>query len=344
MTLSGGFATALIFALLTAGAFQSVAEEPPWPVKHRLLGKDDKKSEDVSGMACTTDKGFPRACLVIDDNLQAAQFVTLDENQLRTGDLLPLIDNKHDGELLELDGEGVAYADGAFYVVGSHGHPRRAAKTLDDAGRAMIKARIAASSQIVRIGLKPSAGVPLKRDDVRDIRRTGKLREIIAAQPLLRRFLDRRLENNGLTIEGVAVIGGRLFAGFRAPTLDNGRAPVLSVALGALFGNRASQPRVFSLPVGNGQGIRDLAPFDGGLLVLAGPSGDEAGAYNVFWWNGSSENLRHLADITKATAASAKHKPEVILPLDQDAAGLRVLILSDGEEEGAPRSIVVPTP
>jgi hypothetical protein len=338
------FVTVLVFSLLATDAAPRAAEVPPWPVKGRFLGEDGKKSRDASGIACTTGSGFPRACLAIDDNLQAAQFMTLDDGELRAGELLPLIDNRHGNRLLDLDGEGVAFADGAFYVIGSHGLPRRIPKTPTPELKASIDAGVVAASQIIRIRLRPNAGEVLTRNDVEEVRATPKLRDIIADHRLLNRFLGRRLENNGLTIEGIAVVGGRLFAGFRAPTLDDGRAPVLSVALDALFGNEPPDAVLSLLPVGEGRGIRDLAPFDGGLLVLAGPSGDEAGRYTVYWWNGSNESLRYLADITEATGATARRKPEAILALDQDASGLRVLILSDGEEEGAPRAVTVPLP
>jgi hypothetical protein len=152
------------------------------------------------------------------------------------------------------------------------------------------------------------------------------------------------LQDNGVTIEGIAVIGNRLFAGFRGPALENGRAPVLAVALNALFGDKAPRARLFLLPVGEGQGIRDLAPFRGGMLVLAGPAGDKAERYDVFWWDGASEDVRHLAEITEAAGATARHKPEAILPLDRAGKKLRVLILSDGEEEGAPRAIRIRAP
>jgi hypothetical protein len=338
------FATTLVLALLATNAASRAAEVPPWPVKDRFLGEDGRKSKDASGIACATGNGFPRACLAIDDNLQAAQFMTLHDGELRAGDPLPLIDNKHGNRLLELDGESVAYADGAFYVMGSHGAPRRAPKNPNAEQQDLFDARIAAASQIIRIRLRRNAGQVLTPNDVEEIRATPKLRNIIADHRVLKRFLDRRLENNGLTIEGVAVVGGRLFAGFRAPTLDDGRAPVLSVELDALFGDAPSEAVLSLLPVGDGRGIRDLAPFDGGLLVLAGPSGDEAGRYSIYWWNGANESLRYLADITEATGATARRKPEAILPLDRDASGLRILILSDGEEEGAPLAITIPLP
>ena len=172
-----------------------------------------------------------------------------------------------------------------------------------------------------------------------EIKSSSKLRDIIAAEPPLSRFLDRRLENNGITIEGIAVVGARLIAGFREPSLENGRSPVLSVSVGSLYGPDAAEPKVFLLPLGEGRGVRDLAPFENGLLVLAGPASDEAGSYSVYWWTMENEEIRFLADITKATDASKQRKPEAILPLDKGPSGLRVLILSDGAKEGEPRAI-----
>jgi len=336
-------AAALLLGLaVSAGTGQGASEK--WPVKEKLVGKHGK-SVDVSGIACVPRQKLPYACLVIDDELQAAQFVLVREGELEAGDLVDLIDDEKDGKPLSLDGEGVAYADGSFYVMGSHGHPRDAGKRLDPVADAeLIKAKIAASSQIVRIRLKTTDRQPLTQSDVLDIRRSPRLREAIAVESALSPFLDRRLEDNGLTIEGIAVIGDRLFAGFRAPSVENGRAPVLSVSLRALFDGVPLDPQLFLLPLGNGRGVRDLTPFKNGLLILAGPSGSGAGAYEVYWWTGSGESVRLLADITEATDASAEHKPEALLPLDQGPSGLRVLVLSDGAEEGAPRPVVIPAP
>src|SRR6476620_10746289 len=114
-------AAALLPGLFAGGA--AIADDT-WPVHGKLQGNNDKKSEDVSGIACTVPQGFPRACLVIDDNAQAAQFVTVEDGEIQAGDMMPLIDNRFKVKALELDGEGVVYSDGFFYVIGSHGHPR----------------------------------------------------------------------------------------------------------------------------------------------------------------------------------------------------------------------------
>ncbi|MGC0320833.1 hypothetical protein ABIG06_001462 [Bradyrhizobium sp. USDA 326] len=87
-----------------------------WPVKHELIGKDGKKSKDVSGIACTEGHGSPRYCLVIDDNLQEAQFVTLKQGKLIAGEPAKLIDNTFKRKPVELDGEGVAFGSGRYYV------------------------------------------------------------------------------------------------------------------------------------------------------------------------------------------------------------------------------------
>ena len=241
---------ALLFGLAAADCAEPLFGAPgdAWPVKHKLLGKDGGKAKDVSGIACAKAQGFPRTCLVIDDNVQEAQFVTVTDGELVAGSTVSLIGDKLDGEALELDGEGVAFAGGRYYVMGSHGHPRDKKGKLT-AGE--IKARISASSQIVRFRTSGEDGT------ASEIERTPRLREIIAAEPLLAPFMDRRLENNGLTIEGVAIKDDVvLLAGFRGPVLDGNRAVVLSARIDTLFGGSGTDHRLFRLPLGDGRGVR----------------------------------------------------------------------------------------
>ena len=106
------FATALVFCGCLIGV-DAAAEA--WRVHGKLQGKNGEKAENVSGIACATTEGFPRTCLVVDDNLQAAQFVTVTDGKIVAGEMVSLIDNTFEGKRLELDGEGVAYADGFFY-------------------------------------------------------------------------------------------------------------------------------------------------------------------------------------------------------------------------------------
>lgn len=202
-------------------------------------------------------------------------------------------------------------------MIGSHGQPRDKDNELDTVGdAAKIKARIAASSQIVRIEIGSAGAVPA-------IKRTSKLRDVIIAQSALRPFVDRRLENNGLTIEGIAVRHGRILAGFRAPTLEDGRAAVLSVAIDGMFGDDAPDAKLHRLRLGDGQSVRDLAPFGNGIVVLAGPSAGGPGTYALYWWDGESDSVRFLKELSDAAGGDRSRKPEALLPLDIGPSGLR---------------------
>ena len=52
--------------------------------------------------------------------------------------------------------------------------------------------------------------------------------------------------------------------------------------------------------------------------------------------------MKHLQDLADVFGKKDKRKPEALLPLDEGASGLRVLILFDGEKEGGPMTIEIP--
>lgn len=337
-------ATLMVATFLCNGNARS-QDTAPWPVSGKLLGENGEKAEDVSGIACTTETGFPRICLIIDDEVQGAQFVVLKDGAVLAGEFVRLIDDTHEGKMLELDGEGVAYADGHFYVIGSHGHPRDKDQELDPVKDApMIQASIRASSKVIRIKVDASSVdnsgklvAPL------EIKVSTELRSLLSMEPRLQPFLDKRLDQNGLTIEGVAVREGRVFVGMRGPMLGKDEAAIYSVALNSLFDNKSADPQLFSLALGEGRGIRDLVTYDRGFLVLAGPSEESDGAYAVYFWDGKDSRL--LAELPKFIGKKGKLiKPEALLPLDRNTQGLRVLVLFDGPKEGSPRAISLPPP
>ena len=61
------------------------------------------------------------------------------------------------------------------------------------------------------------------------------LAKLIAAEALFAPYEGKTLEDGGVTVEGVALGGQRLFAGFRGPVIENKRAVILSAALGHFF-------------------------------------------------------------------------------------------------------------
>lgn len=339
MTLVRIMATALA---LVVSVVSAAAKD--WKVDGHLAGRhgEGKPAVDISGIACATDKGFPRTCLVIDDELQAAQVVKLTDGRIEPGRLIPLIDDKFDGEPLELDGEGVAYADGYFYVVGSHGRPRHARQATEK-DRSSLAALIAASSKLVRLRYDAASGVIAPRPE--DVSISTGLRELIANEPALGPFRDKSLEDGGITLEGVAIRDGRLLAGFRGPSIKNKGAVILSVALGHFFDRKPADAKVHYLDLGKGHGVRDLAPYRDGVLILAGPVGDVDGTYSVFWWKGSGKRVKLLKDLPAYRSDKDKQwKPEALLPLDRNRKGLRVLLMLDGADDGGPRTARIPRP
>jgi hypothetical protein len=116
----------------------------------------------------------------------------------------------------------------------------------------------------------------------------------------------------------------------------------LSVAVAGVFGRAAPDAHLHRLPLGKGTGVRDLAAFRDGVLVLGGPSASGPGPYGIYWWDGESDDARLLEDLADVVGKKGKRKAEALLPLDEDASGLRLLVLFDGEKEGAPVVITVP--
>lgn len=344
--------TCLAAALaLTIGA---AAAREPWPVENKLLGKPRKdgsgakKSTDVSGIACARASGFPRVCVIADDEAQGVQIVRVEDGRIIAGDVVRLIHDTHDGKPLELDAEGVAYADGFFYVVGSHGRPRHERGEDKDKN----DARAAATRHLFRLRFDPGAvDADGKLTGAVDIRDSTVLPGLLRAHREIAPAFDARVEGEGLTIEGVAVRGGQLSVGLRAPLLNGSRAAVLSAPLDVLFADEAGTGRLHSLDLGRdgrgkARGVRDLVAYGDGFLVIAGPVLDpESDAvmdadYTVFAWDGR-DGARSLGDLK---SYGTKVKPEALLPLSVEGDRLRVLVLFDGPDEGGPRTVELARP
>ena len=318
-------------------------ETDVWKVEGELFGKKDMAAEDLSGIACATDSGFPRTCLVIDDEQQSAQVVILTDGVITAGGLIPLIDDKFDDKPVELDGEGVAFADNYFYVIGSHGRPRHDKNALDQVKEsARVAAGLAASSKLVRLKFDSATSAIAPEPDVPP---SSALAKLIAAEPLFAPSAGKELEDGGVTVEGVAVSGQRLFAGFRGPVIENKSAVIMSAALGHFFEGEAADAKLHLLPLGDGRGVRDLATVDKGILILAGPMQDTRGTYSVYWWDAVSNNAQVLMDFPDFVSEKGKQwKPEALMPLDRDAGSLRVLVMLDSAKQGKPRAVRIPYP
>ncbi len=332
--------TALCLSLSAAGPAKAGDDRDPiWKVEKKLIGKDGDKSTDVSGIACTTHAGFPRRCLVIDDELQVAQIVIVEDGRLLAGDTIPLINDRVEGKPIEFDGEGVTYADGVFLIIGSHGHPRDKKNKLDPTkDAAKIDASIRANSRIIQVRIDPDQISPKgKLEAEAQVKAFTGLPGILAAEPLLAPFLNRRLDQNGLTIEGIAALGDTLFIGLRGPSLGGDRAAIVAMPIKDVLGNGKPKARLHLVRLGPGRGVRDLAASPSGLLVLAGPTAAGDGPYSIY--RVKDEEAELLGEVPPLIEDGESVKPEALLFLDQDDDSQRVLVLSDGAKEGAPRPL-----
>lgn len=352
MTFRRLLATTLAFMALAPAAVESAWADSAWPVQNRLQGKvkdgDPQKADNVSGIACAPGP-LPRLCLAVDDESQGAQVVILQDGMLIAGDFIQLIDDVYGKKPLQLDAEGVAFADGFFYVIGSHGRPRHA----DDADKeAKNAARAAASRKVFRIALGPAA-VDLTTGTLKSapvITPSAALASILGRDPVIAPSFDRPLGKDGLTIEGVAVRGTYLYAGLRGPVLDDGSAVIARVPLAAVFDGAAGAATLFRLGLDKDtqmepRGIRDLTVFGDGLLLIAGPEQDPSkkhrialGDYAIYSWKEGQAPVKRL----DLQPTGKTDKPEALLVLDADAAKARVLLLYDGPKEGQPMPVDIP--
>jgi len=295
--------------------------------------------------------GLPRKGLIIDDEVHFAQVVIVKDGELLAGGIVDLDPTCKTG--LGLDGEGVAFAKGAFYIIGSHGHPRDPDRRLDPTrDRVEIDARIDACSKLIRLAIDPSAIT-----DQGEVTGAPHIRSVVDLRPLIRShavleslkpFLGQRLEeqSNGLTIEGIAAVQDRLYIGLRAPVLEGDHAAVISFAQDAPFDNQPLEPRLDRLRLGPKRGVRDLAALGSGLLVLAGPAYERKkakdGDYSIFAWD-RDQMLVLLKDLPAIEEDGKILKPEVLLPIRTYANGtLAVLVLFDSAKEGGPRLFRIP--
>src|SRR6185295_16505051 len=132
---------------------------------------------------------------------------------------------------VETDAEGIAFAGNAFYVVGSHSQNKDGEHEP-------------ARHSLYRIPVDPQthrpAGLGTCTAPAPGLTQTN-LDPVILAHPLL---AARRLEppgetkdgqiSHGTNIEGIAIMDGTMFVGFRGPVDDQG-ALILTIPLSGLF-------------------------------------------------------------------------------------------------------------
>jgi hypothetical protein len=169
-----------------------------------------------------------------------------------------------------------------------------------------------------------------------------RVRDMLASQPQLTPYFDRRLDQNGLTVEGLAIVQQDLYVALRGPSLPGGQAVMVSAPLAALFDRKKElSVRLHLLSLGAGRGLRDIVPYGDGLLLLCGPTGEQEAIYSLAYWQaGRLEPLLELPPYRDERGLLVS--PEAILPLPAGSGSLRLLVWSDGAPVPQEVSLVDP--
>jgi Protein of unknown function (DUF3616) len=353
--------------------------------------RDDGKPRGISGMACLGQAGDKkRECLTVNDEEVSAEIVSLqDDSSPRSHDdafhieshIAPVILVPQEGEIgqivgtrpapqvancpepgntnfKELDGEGIALADGYIYIAGSHACSR--------AGKFK-------PSTFLLTRFKAASADSIRGDVPPTIERTWRLGDVLPPIPSISNWkkgdpTEDNINELGLkqrNIEGIAVANGRLYAGLRTPNVG-GDVVIVSAPIDALFtsGNaplpadvvRASREQEIHLAVGGlNTGVRDLAVLkeNGGVLMLTGPTLEQTNVpYDLYWIKDLKPHAsaEHLSTIrTGLTKVGNKQKmetekAETLTVLSEAQGRATVLILFDNVDEGGPTRYEVALP
>lgn len=269
----------------------------------------------------------------------------------------------------EADIEGLARGAGWLWAVGSHSLKRK--KIKDGQSDAKSRKRLATVVRednryiLARLPLvtgDDGLSMPVARDGDRHAALLGadkdSLTDLLADDPHLAPFLSIPSKDNGIDIEGIAVVGERLYIGFRGPVL-RGWAVLMEIHPGT-EPDDPRRLRARPLPASgdkkddkkngkgggplyrthfldlDGLGIRDMCPDGDDLLILTGPSMSLSGPVRVVRWPGAATveaadvvpaaELQTLGDLPHG---AGQDHAEGIAVLDSPGPGLRLLVVYD---------------
>jgi hypothetical protein len=255
--------------------------------------------------------------------------------------------------MVEADIEGLAYADGALWLTGSHSLKRKKPKSNEGA--------VKAAEQLAKVGRDGNryllARIPvLEADGTGHLARQdgnggaallggdghgNALTEALRDDAHLAPFMLIPGKDNGFDIEGLAVADGRVFLGLRGPVL-RGWAVILELEPDCedghlrlkLFAADRRPYRKHFLQLG-GLGIRDLCRQGDDLLILAGPTMALDGPVRVLRWPGGARQ-RKSGEMVPAEAL--QHVLEIPYGMGVDHAEGMTLFTLDG---GGTQSLLV---
>lgn len=293
----------------------------------------ESEGENISGAGCAVIRGNSARCLLMSDEGRAARLFTITEDIFSPGNAIALLPEEENGtKLMEIDGEGVAYDSGFYYVVGSHSLSRGESK-FEKSRYFLFRLPVDPVSGFLPFPHNPTVPDPA-------IQRSERLADILKTVPILKDHINKPLTENAMEIEGIAVRDGFLYLGFRGPVLD-GKAFVVKMPLDVAFGTAPITAEAFRLPLGDGMGVRDLASVKGGFLVMSGPQAGRRAAAQIFFWDGANR-VEALGELSGNWLG--KGKPEGLVLLKDEYQAYNVLVLLDSMPNGEPTRYRIPKP
>jgi hypothetical protein len=294
----------------------------PWTrieiVDHYAFRGEVLEDEDLSGIARLSDKLF----VIGADEGRAIQVVVLSQ-PAKTLKVVRTIELVKTGQ--EIDTEAVAIEGDYCYVIGSHGISKKQGQRQQN------------RYKVFRVKLDRQTGKPISTD-------VATLWDALGADPVLGEHFQQPLQHNGVNIEGLAVRQGRLFVGFRGPSLG-GYAFVMEIPADELFaGKLRTDNLLHRLHLREGLGIREIVAAKVGFLIIAGNSGAEPSEkfteaqnydkdrdFSLFLWDGKDSEVHRIGSIPNTPG-----KAEAMTILDESPTEITVLMLFDGPKGGAP--------
>lgn len=349
------FTVALIAQACLGGArAQEISAGSPVVVTGKFTAPSsnkDGKPRGISGMACLAPAANgSRECFAVNDEERFGEVATLTANELRpTGAIVTFVAKDDTGQGVvgiarnpmcrdkngavddkpkfgELDGEGVATADGYIYTASSH----------SCSGKGKYK-----PSSYLLTRFRTVDDQHLLRSTAPAVERSWRLADALLNSTVKDAY--GQAKTTGTNIEGIAVINGRLYAGLRTPVTD--RATIVSAPVEGLFASSnkaldAASVQSIPLDLGKDTGVRDLAALtDGRLLVLSGPTIEQDTVDYKLWLieKPLSEGKRvPLAILAPMKAPSGERAKAETVTIISEAPKLEVLVLYDNIDEGSP--------
>ncbi len=228
----------------------------------------------------------------------------------------------------ECDFEGAARIGNRIYWIGSHGFHAKPGQYRAHCILFATEVRTDAKTGLPSLEL---TGTPYRRL-VEDLQGDPRLQPFALAEGAGQPPKTRA----GLNIEALcATPEGNLLVGFRGPVSAANKALLVTLLAPAAVlepGAKARLGEIFSLDLGQDRGFRDMAPWRGGYLIIAGHF-DKKDDFALFFWSGKA------GDAPRPLAADFRGlRPEgLVVP---DVASDEVLLLSDDgkhQPAGAPR-------